>query len=44
MEKHKITVAFKVLRHRIALSFQALASNIESEVIIDAIMKVIPTP
>ena len=37
-------VAFKVLRHRIALSFQALASNIESEVIIDAIMKVIPTP
>ena len=38
------TVAFKVLRHRIALSFQALASNIESEVIIDAIMKVIPTP
>lgn len=37
-------VANRVLRHRIALSFQALASNIESEVIIDAIMKVIPTP
>ena len=37
-------VAFKVLRHRITLSFQALASNISSEVIIDAIMKVIPTP
>ena len=37
-------VALRVLRHRISLSFQALASNIESEVIIDAIMKVIPTP
>ncbi len=37
-------VAWRVLRHRIALSFQALASNIEPEVIIDAIMKVVPTP
>ncbi len=37
-------VANRVLRHRITLSFQALASNVEPEYIIDAIMKVIPTP
>jgi len=37
-------VAYKVLRHRITLSFQALASNISSEKIIEAIMKAIPTP
>ncbi|MBP5684011.1 MAG: AAA family ATPase [Bacilli bacterium] len=37
-------VANRVLRHRIMLSFQALANNIEPEFIIDAIMKVVPTP
>ena len=37
-------VANRVLRHRIMLSFQSLANNIEPEFIIDAIMKVVPTP
>ena len=37
-------VAFRVLRHRITLSFAALAENVSSEVIIDAILKVVPTP
>jgi MoxR-like ATPase len=37
-------VAYRVLRHRITLSFAALAEDVSSEVIIDAILKVVPTP
>ena len=37
-------IAYRVLRHRIALSFAADANGIKVEEIIDEIMKVVPTP
>lgn len=37
-------VAYRVLRHRISLSFAAMAEGITEEAIIDAILKVVPTP
>lgn len=37
-------VAYRVLRHRITMSFAALAENVSSETIIEAILKVVPTP
>ena len=37
-------VAQRVLRHRIALSFTAIAEGITQEQVIDAILKVVPTP
>ena len=38
------TVAFRVLRHRIALSFTAVSEGITQEQIIGNILKVVPTP
>ncbi len=37
-------VAYRVLRHRIALSFTAVAADIKQEQIIDAILEKVPTP
>ena len=37
-------IAYRVLRHRIALSFAAEANGIKVENIIDEILKVVPTP
>ena len=37
-------IAYRILRHRIALSFAAEANGIKIETIIDEILKVVPTP
>ena len=37
-------IAYRILRHRIALSFAAEANGIKVETIIDEILKVVPTP
>ena len=37
-------IAYRILRHRIALSFAAEANGIKVETIIDEIMRVVPTP
>ena len=37
-------LAYRILRHRITLSFAATANNIKVETIIDEIMKAVPTP
>ncbi len=37
-------VAYRVLRHRIALSFTAVTADIKQEQIIDAILEKVPTP
>ncbi len=37
-------IAYRILRHRIALSFAAEANGVKVETIIDEILKVVPTP